>query len=73
MAGRIVDVQGPSVFGVGDIDLSKLYKKYKRAEDKELQGHLHNNFFHILATLGALGLSAYFFLMYKLYPKLPVI
>ncbi len=55
------------LFGVGDIDLANLYKKYKRPEDKEIQGHLHNNFFHILATLGGLGLCAFIFLLYKLH------
>jgi hypothetical protein len=54
------------VFGVGDIDLAKLYKHYKEPYHKEIQGHLHNNFFHILATLGLFGLLAVVFLFYKI-------
>lgn len=54
------------IFGVGDIDLQKLYKQYKRPFDKEIQGHLHNNFFHILATLGLFGLLAVLYLFYKI-------
>lgn len=53
-------------FGVGDIDLQNIYKKYKRPFDKEIQGHLHNNFFHILATLGLFGLLAVIFLFTKI-------
>ena len=54
------------LFGVGDIDLQKLYRQYKRPFDKEIQGHLHNNFFHVLATLGLFGLMAVLFLFYKI-------
>ncbi|MBK7631542.1 MAG: O-antigen ligase family protein [Ignavibacteriales bacterium] len=54
------------IFGVGDIDLQNLYRKYKRPFDKEIQGHLHNNFFHVLATLGLFGLLAVLYLFYKI-------
>lgn len=54
------------IFGVGDIDLAKLYIKYKEPYHKEIQGHLHNNFFHILATLGLFGLIVVIFLFYKI-------
>ncbi len=50
------------LFGVGDIDLAKYYVKYKRPSDKEIHGHLHNNYFHFLATLGLFGLLALTFL-----------
>jgi hypothetical protein len=50
------------LFGVGDIDLAKYYVKYKRPYDKEIHGHLHNNYFHFLATLGLFGLLALLFL-----------
>ncbi len=43
------------IFGVGDIDLQKIYKNYKRPFDKEIQGHMHNNFMHVLVTLGLFG------------------
>jgi Lipid A core - O-antigen ligase and related enzymes len=42
-------------FGVGDIDLAVLFKQYNRPYEKEIKGHLHNNFIHILATLGGFG------------------
>jgi hypothetical protein len=54
------------IFGVGDIDLAKYYVKYKEPYNKEIQGHLHNNFFHILATLGIVGLLAVLFLFFKI-------
>ncbi len=53
------------IFGVGDIDLADYYRQYKRPFDKEIQGHLHNNFFHVLATLGLFGLLAVLYLFYK--------
>jgi hypothetical protein len=54
------------LFGVGDIDLANYYKQYKKPYHKEIQGHLHNNFFHILATLGLFGLLAVIFLFIKI-------
>lgn len=50
------------LFGVGDIDLAKYYVKYKRPYDKEIHGHLHNNYFHFLATLGLFGFVSLIFL-----------
>lgn len=54
------------MFGVGDIDLAELYKQYKEPYHKEIQGHLHNNFIHVLATLGLFGLLAVIYLFYKI-------
>lgn len=54
-------------FGVGDIDLAELFVKYKRPFDKEIQGHLHNNYFHFLATLGAFGFIAVMILLGKVF------
>ncbi len=54
------------LFGVGDIDLQKLYKQYKKPYDKELQGHMHNNFIHILVTLGLFGFLAFCYLIFKI-------
>ena len=53
------------LFGVGDIGIEKYYVKYKRPYDKEIHGHLHNNYFHFLATLGLFGFLAlsYLFIM----------
>lgn len=55
------------LFGVGDIDLADYYIEYKNYYDKEIQGHMHNNFFHILATLGLFGFAAFLFLLIKIY------
>lgn len=55
------------LFGVGDIDLAPLYKQYKRNYDKEIQGHLHNNYIHVLATLGMFGFIAVMFLLVKVF------
>jgi len=54
------------LFGVGDIDLAEYYKQYKREYDKEIQGHMHNNFMHFLVTLGLVGLIALCYLFYMI-------
>jgi O-antigen ligase len=54
------------LFGVGDIDLAGLYKQYKNYYDKEIQGHLHNNFIHLLATIGLFGFAAVMYLFIKI-------
>lgn len=54
-------------FGVGDIDLAGLYKQYKNYYDKEVQGHLHNNFIHILVILGSFGFIAVMFLLFRVF------
>ncbi len=60
--GGVVIFKDHPLFGVGDIDLAKYYVKYKRPSDKEIHGHLHNNYFHFLATLGLFGLLALLYL-----------
>lgn len=52
--------------GVGDIGLQTDYKKYKNPYDKEILGHMHNNFMHILVTIGIFGFLAVGFLLFKL-------
>jgi hypothetical protein len=54
------------VFGVGDIDLAVLYKQYKSKYDKEIQGHMHNNFVHMLVILGTFGFLAFCYLLFRL-------
>lgn len=54
------------VFGVGDIDLIKLYSSYKRPFDKEVQGHMHNNYVHLLVILGGFGFLVVMYLFYRL-------
>ena len=51
---------------LGNIDLADLYKKYKNEYDKEIEGYLHNNFIHILVTLGAFGFVVVMFLLLKI-------
>jgi hypothetical protein len=58
------------LFGVGDIDLAKYYVKYKRPYDKEIHGHLHNNYIHFLATLGLFGFLVLMYLFFKIFKKL---
>ncbi|HEX3074521.1 MAG TPA: O-antigen ligase family protein, partial [Ignavibacteriales bacterium] len=53
-------------FGVGDIDLANLYKQYKHPYNKEIQGHMHNNYVHILVILGAAG----FIILMSLFVKI---
>lgn len=54
------------LFGVGDIDLAELYKQYKNPYDKEIQGHMHNNFIHLLVTLGLFGLLSVLFVFFRI-------
>jgi O-antigen ligase len=54
------------LFGVGDIDLADLYREYKNEYDKEIQGHLHNNYIHILVILGAFGFIVVMILLTKI-------
>ena len=59
--------KGHPIVGVGDIDLADHVKKYKRYFDKEIHGHLHNNYIHLLITLGLLGFMAAIFLLIKIF------
>lgn len=65
-AGLLIFKDHP-LFGVGDIDLAGLYKQYKRTFDKEIQGHMHNNYVHLLVTLGMFGFVAVMFLLVKIF------
>ncbi len=40
------------IFGVGDIGIEHIYSRYKNEYDKEVYGHLHNNYIHLLVILG---------------------
>lgn len=64
-AGLLIFKDHPIV-GVGDIDLANLYRQYKRNFDKEIQGHMHNNYIHLLVTLGIIGFIAAMFLIFKI-------
>lgn len=52
------------IFGLGDIDLKNIYQKYKASYEKEVFGHLHNNYFHLLAILGGFGFIIVMILFY---------
>lgn len=53
-------------FGVGDIDMKKVYSKYMHYFEKETFGHLHNNYIQILAALGLFGFLAVILLFIKI-------
>lgn len=55
------------VFGVGDIDLGKVYSEYKAYYLKENFGHMHNNYVHLLVTLGLFGFAVVSFLLIKIF------
>ncbi len=55
------------VFGVGNIDFNETYKKYREPFDKFTYGHLHNNYTHILATLGLFGFLIFIILLIKIF------
>ncbi len=44
------------VTGVGDMDLSELYREYRSDEAQQVHGHLHNNLIMIGAIMGIPGL-----------------
>ncbi len=48
--------QDHPVLGFGDIDLYHTYLTYRTPTGDEPAGHLHNNYIHILVTLGTAGL-----------------
>lgn len=55
------------IFGVGNIDFNETYKKYREPFDKYTYGHLHNNYTHILATLGIFGFIIFISLLVKIF------
>lgn len=55
------------IFGVGDIDMNKVYQKYRAPYERENFGHLHNNYVHLLAILGLFGFCAVMFLFVKVF------
>jgi hypothetical protein len=55
------------LFGLGDVDLAKYYLRYKRPIDKEIHGHLHNNYIHFLATLGLFGFLVLVYLFVRMF------
>jgi O-antigen ligase len=58
--------QDKPILGFGDIDLYKTYLTYRTPTGDEPAGHLHNNYVHLLVTLGAVGLAVVLFLFVKI-------
>ncbi len=54
------------LFGVGDIDINKIYSRYKDYYLKEDFGHMHNNFVLLLVILAAFGSISVMFLSYRI-------
>lgn len=50
------------VTGLGLQDLRPAYERYKDPDARERVGHLHSVWFHVAATMGAVGLGALIFL-----------
>lgn len=51
------------VFGVGDIDINKVYRMYKTPESHGEGSHMHNNFMQMLINFGLTGLISWLLLM----------
>lgn len=56
--------------GVGDISLEPYYKQKKSPYLKEIQGHLHNNYVHVLAILGGIGFIVFIYMLSMVYLRL---
>jgi O-antigen ligase len=47
------------LFGVGLMDLNEVYDEYRRPDSGFRSGHMHSDFFHVLASTGVVGLVAF--------------
>ena len=52
------------IFGIGNGNFKKLYKKYMRPDDRKPVGHPHNDFLNIYLTAGIGGFIAYIMIFY---------
>ncbi len=57
--------QDHPVFGAGLMDLGRLYEVYRRADSMFSSGHMHSDYFHVLAATGILGLAAFTWFLYS--------
>ncbi len=55
------------IFGIGNIDLNEIYKRYREKTDKYSYGHLHNNYLHMLAILGIIGFVIFISILVKVF------
>lgn len=53
------------ILGFGDIDLYRTYLTYRTPTGDEPAGHLHNNYIHLLVTLGGAGLMIVLYLFFR--------
>lgn len=51
------------IFGAGLMDLGRVYEEYKRPDSGFSSGHMHSDFFHVLASTGIVGLLAFLWLL----------
>lgn len=58
--------QDRPLLGFGDIDLYDIYLTYRTPTGDEPAGHLHNNYIHLLVTIGIIGLAVVLFLFYRI-------
>jgi O-antigen ligase len=57
--------QDRPAFGAGLMDLGRLYEVYKRSDSMFSSGHMHSDYFHVLAATGVLGLAAFTWFLYS--------
>lgn len=55
--------------GIGDNEITKVYKMYKQPEFHGEGSHLHSNYFMVLATKGIFGMIFYIALFFTLFLK----
>jgi O-antigen ligase len=55
------------IVGIGDVGTEKMYIHYRLHPNEEPTGHMHNNFIHIAVTLGLLGLTAFTFMIIRIF------
>lgn len=51
------------IVGAGQMDLSELYERHRPPDADYITGHMHNNFIHVAASMGIVGLAAFCFLL----------
>ncbi len=54
------------VAGVGLMDQSKLYERYRSADARESHGHFHNIFIQVAAARGVIGLASFVYLLWAM-------
>jgi O-antigen ligase len=63
-------IQDYPIFGIGDIDILKMYRSYKTPEYHGEGSHMHNNVLNILLTLGIFGFICWCIMMVYLIMRL---